>query len=104
MHPFRKPSGYKRPLTGHALEQYIDKTKLELSSIPIKTTRNNTFILEREALTSLRNNSNIVIKKADKSNTIVIIDKNNTSQKVCANFNPSITCKLKNHTLITCIA
>lgn len=75
MHTFRKPSGYKHPLTCHALKQYIDKTKLELSSIPIRTIRNNTSKLERETLTSLKNNSNIVVKKADKSNTIVIMDK-----------------------------
>lgn len=67
MHPFRKPSGYKPPLTCHALEQSIDKTKLELSSIQIRTIRNNTSILEREALTSLSNNSNIVIKKQTKA-------------------------------------
>lgn len=67
MHPFRKPSGYKPPLTCHALEQYIDRTKLELSYIPIRTIRNNTSIMEKEALTSLRNNSNIVIKKQTKA-------------------------------------
>lgn len=75
MNTFRKPSGYKHPLTCHALKQYIDKTKLELSSIPIRTIRNNTSKLERETLTSLKNNSNIVVKKAGKSNTIVIMDK-----------------------------
>lgn len=75
MHTFRKPSSYKPPLTCHALKQYIDKTKLELSSIPIRTIRNDTSKLEREALTSLKNNSNIVVKKADKSNTMVIMDK-----------------------------
>lgn len=75
IHPFKKPSGYNPPFTCYALEDYIDKTKLELSSIPIKKIHNNTSKLEREALTSLRNNNNIVIKKADKSNTIVIMDK-----------------------------
>lgn len=53
----------------------VRATKLELSSIPIRKICNNTSKLEREALTSLRNNSNIVIKKADKSNTILIMDK-----------------------------
>ncbi|XP_062592673.1 uncharacterized protein LOC134254146 [Saccostrea cucullata] len=75
IHPFRKPTGHKPPLACNTLEQYIDKTKLELSSIPIRKIHNNTSKLEREALNSLRNNNNIVIKKADKSNTIVIMDK-----------------------------
>lgn len=45
-----------------------------MSFIPIKKNYNNTSKLEREALTSLRNNNNIVIIKADKNNTIVIMD------------------------------
>ena len=75
LHPFRKSSGYQPPTTCNELEQYIDKTKLELSSITTKTLRDNLVNSERNALSSLKNNSNIVIKKADKSNTIVIMDR-----------------------------
>lgn len=74
IHPLKKPSGYNPSFTWYALENYIDKTKLELSSIPIKKIQNNTSKLEREALASLRNNNNSVTKEADKSNTFVIMD------------------------------
>lgn len=61
--------------TCNALEEYIDKTKMELTSLQPKRFRDNISKEEREALSSLKNNKNIVIKKADKSNTIVIMDK-----------------------------
>ena len=77
LHPFRTNTGYKPPPTCNALENYIEKTKLELSSIPIKVQRDNLSSLEREALLSLKNKHQIVIKKADKSNTVVIMDREN---------------------------
>ena len=75
LHPFRTNTGYKPGPTCSSLENYIDKTRLELSSIEIKQHRNNLTTNEREALVSLKNNQQIVIKKADKSNTVVIMDR-----------------------------
>lgn len=67
--------GHIPPKTCNALEEYIDKTKLELTSLQTKRFRDNLSKEERRALSSLNDNKNIVIKKADKSNTIVIMDK-----------------------------
>ena len=75
MHPFRQRSGYKPEPTCDALENYIDKTKLELTSMPIKRFQDNLTKHEREAFVSLNNNLGIVIKKADKSNTVVVMDR-----------------------------
>lgn len=43
--------------------------------MPIKQYQDNLTSQERSALTSLKNNRHIVIKKADKSNTVVIMDR-----------------------------
>lgn len=102
IHPFKKPSGYNPPFTCYALEDYIDKTKLELSSIPIKKIHNNTSKLEREALTSLRNNNNIVIKIADKIQ-VLLWTKTIILQRPCVNLNQNSTRKLINKIYITCI-
>ncbi|KAK3109108.1 hypothetical protein FSP39_023246 [Pinctada imbricata] len=75
IHPFRTNTGFKPGPTCNALENYIHKTKLELSSIPLKERQENLSISERNALASLKNNPDIVIKKADKSNTVVVMDK-----------------------------
>lgn len=74
IHPFKTKSGFMPPLACRELEYYIDKTKLELSSMEIVKTRSNISKSEREAILSLKNND-IVIKKADKSNTIVIMNR-----------------------------
>lgn len=75
LHPFRQRSGYKPERTCDALEKYIDKTKLELTSMPIKRFEDNLTKRERDAFVSLTNNLGILIKKADKSNTIVVMDR-----------------------------
>ena len=68
-------SGYIPERTCDALEKYIDKTKLELTSMSINRFRDNLTKTEREAFVSLNNNPRIVIKKADKSNTVVVMDR-----------------------------
>lgn len=75
MHPFRMKSGFQPNETNHALQTYIDKTKLELSSIEVQKFSDNVQKMEREAIKSLRNNGEIVIKKADKNNMCVIMNK-----------------------------
>lgn len=63
------------PKTCNALEEYIDKTKLKLTSLQTKRFRDNLSKKERGTFSSLKDNKSIVIKKADKSNSIVIMDK-----------------------------
>lgn len=75
LHPFRENTGYKPSYTCQALENYIDLTQLEVSSIQIKSNVSNISPSERRAMYDLLNNKNIVIKKADKSNTVVIMNK-----------------------------
>ena len=50
IHPFYTKSGYEPPKMIGALETYIDKTKLELSSIQVKKCSHNLPQLERRAL------------------------------------------------------
>lgn len=75
LHPFRMKSGFQPNETNHALQTYIDKTKLELSSIEVQKFTDNVQKIEREAIRSLRNNNDIIIKKADKNNMCVIMKK-----------------------------
>ena len=75
LHPFRVKSGFTPGYTCNALEQYIEFTKLELTSIQVRQIDDNLSPNERLAMKALKGNNDIVIKKADKSNTIVILDK-----------------------------
>lgn len=55
LHPFRTPTGYKPDLVCGSLENYIDKNKLEISSMPIKHHyQDNITSQERAALASLK--------------------------------------------------
>lgn len=54
---------------------YSGKTAKLLENSP-RQYCDNIFENERQTIGSLKNNSNVVIKKADKSSTIVILDKN----------------------------
>lgn len=58
-------------------------------SITTKTLQNNLTNNERNILISFKNNSKIVIKNADKSNTIVIIDKNQYISKAKRDYSHS---------------
>ena len=69
MHPFRQRSGYKPEPTCDALEKYIDKTKLELTSMPTKLFQDNLTKHEREVFVSLNNNLGIVIKGGQKQHS-----------------------------------
>ena len=81
MHPFRLKSGITPNSTCENLEKYIDLTKLELSSIQLRKTHDNLSMRERQAIQKLKNMKDVVIKKADKSNTIVILDKEEYKKK-----------------------
>ena len=75
IHPFRLKSGFSPEPTSPVLEQYIELTKLEISSIELSRSCNNISHEERKSLKDMKNLSDIIITKADKSNTIVILDK-----------------------------
>lgn len=63
IHPFRKSWVISPPKTCNALEEYIDKTKLELTSLQMYRFRDNLSKEEIGALSSLKDNKNIVIEK-----------------------------------------
>lgn len=74
-HPFRQKSGYQPGIANNAIENYLFATKIELSKIECIKCFNNTNKNERMAIQKLRSNERIVIKKADKNTSSVIMDK-----------------------------
>ena len=54
LHPFRVKSGYTPGYTCDALEQYIELTKLELSSIQTRKIDDNISLKERHAIKALK--------------------------------------------------
>ena len=61
----------------HHVLDCIDNIKKDISELSIPTCKNNLSISENNALKSLRNNPNIIIKPADKGSATVIMDKDN---------------------------
>ena len=59
------------------LEKYLYATRMELSKIHITKSKQNLSQAERLALRNLQTNHEIIIKKADKSSTIVVQNRNN---------------------------
>ena len=73
LHPLYLNTKYNPGYTSNiALENYLYATKMELCKIHVQKYRDNLTKNERAALTSLRNESSIIIKKADKSTTVVV--------------------------------
>lgn len=78
IHPFYTKSYYDPGFSNNpVIESYLFATKMALSKMQLSPFRDNISMNERLALETLRNNKNIVIKKADKSTTIVIQNKSN---------------------------
>ncbi|CAG2193652.1 unnamed protein product [Mytilus edulis] len=75
-HPFRIKSGFKPSLANNTIENYLFATKMEICRLKINKVRNNLSKHERAALKTLRSNNNIIIKKADKNSSTVVLDKN----------------------------
>ena len=79
-HPFHVKSTWQPPIQSSvALEDYLEETKLELASIVFNPQKDNISANERKAISSLKRNSEINLKKADKGTTTVIMD---TAQKI----------------------
>ena len=60
-----------------ALESYLEEVKLQLAEIKLSQPKNNLSSKEREALTSLKRNKHLNVKKADKGSCVVIMDTEN---------------------------
>ena len=75
-HPSHVKSDWKPPVQKSvALESYLENVKIQLAEIkPIKP-KTNMSHNEYKALTELKKNTNIVLKKADKGTTTVIMNK-----------------------------
>ncbi|CAC5386578.1 unnamed protein product [Mytilus coruscus] len=74
-HPFRVKSGFKPALANNTIENYLFATKMEICRLKINKVRYNLSKHERAALKTLRSNNNIIIKKADKNSSTVVLDK-----------------------------
>ena len=79
-HPFHIKSDWEPPVQPSvALETYLEEVKGQLAEIALFKPQNNLPSEERKAIKDLRPNSDIVIKKADKGTTMVIM---NTKDKI----------------------
>jgi hypothetical protein len=75
-HPFHVKSDWEPPVQNSvALESYLESVKIQLAEIMPSGTKNNLSRNEHKALKELKNNTKIVIKKADKGTTTVIMNK-----------------------------
>ena len=75
LHPLRVNSGYQPSNACNPIEQYISNTKETLLHMDIRKTTNNMPKEERAALRALKNNPDIIIKKADNNSNIVILNR-----------------------------
>ena len=74
-HPFHVKSNWQPPpQPSVALEDYLERTKYEIATLSFCDTQDNLSAKEREALTKLRANTKVNIKRADKGNTTVVMD------------------------------
>ncbi|XP_071150281.1 uncharacterized protein [Mytilus edulis] len=89
-HPFTMKSGYTPNFANTDIENYIFATKIELGRIHLHKFKDNLTKSERMALQSLKQNKEIVIKKADKNSSTVILDKKNYIEQALSQLNDGI--------------
>ena len=76
VHPFYVKSDWNPPVQPSvALESYLEEVKSQLAEIKITKPKNNLSRKEHEALTELKQNTDINLKKADKGSTTVVMNK-----------------------------
>ena len=75
IHPLYLQTGHISPVGNSALENYIFKTKFEISRLEVKKVRNNLSINERQALNNMIKDQQLYVSKADKNNTTVVLNK-----------------------------
>ena len=74
-HPFHVKSTWQPPVQNSiALENYFEETKLEIACAIFRPQIDNISAYERNAISALKRNSKINLKKADKGTTTVILD------------------------------
>ena len=73
---FRPKSTFIPPAQSHTLEAFITAVETDIKAhTPTNTRHDNLTPAERQSLVKLRNDSNIVIKPADKGSSVVVQDK-----------------------------
>jgi hypothetical protein len=65
LHPFYQKTGYEPEFSCHTLENYINLTKFELSYLLVRKFHDNISKKERQSITNLKRNKQIIIKKAE---------------------------------------
>ena len=81
-HPFHVKSSWQPPpQQSVALENYLERTKLEIASLVFSDTKDNLTAKQRQTLKALNANSDINLKKADKGTTTVVMDTTNKIQE-----------------------
>ena len=80
VHPFHVKSTWQPAVQNSvALENYLEETKLEIASAIFRPQFDNISANERNAISTLKRNSKINLKTADKGTTTVILD---TAEKI----------------------
>ena len=74
-HPFHVKSSWQPlPQPSVALENYLQRTKLEIANLVFSDTKDNLTAKQKQTFKALNANSDINLKKADKGTTTVVID------------------------------
>ena len=77
-HPFHVKSSWIPPIQlSVALETYLEEVKIKLAETPLVKPKNNLPPGEQRALEELINNKEIILKKADKGITTVVMNREN---------------------------
>ena len=69
-----KSSWQPLPQPSVALENYLQRTKLEIANLVFSDTKDNLTAKQKQTFKALNANSDINLKKADKGTTTVVID------------------------------
>ena len=81
-HPFHVKSSWIPPIQRSvALETYLEEVKIKLAETPLVKPKNNLPPGEQRALKELINNKEIILKKADKGTTTVVMNRDNKINK-----------------------
>ena len=73
--PFRRKKNYNPPKNDAAIELYLSRLEEEILDINTRLKFHNISKEERQAISSLKNDTSIIIKEADKGSGIVIWDR-----------------------------
>ena len=77
-HPYHVKSSWIPPIQRSvALETYLEEVKIKLAETPLVKPKNNLPPGEQRALKDLINNKEIILKKADKGTTTVVMNREN---------------------------